>query len=298
MPAKGEIVIDILLQIILSGLLLGGIYALVAFGLSLVYGVAHILNIAHGTLLAIAGVVASLIYAQTGWSPLLIIPLLVLPTAALGYGYHRLLLQPLASRPAQDEAIGTVLVTVGSLIVMSDVTGVIAGTDQKNIPVQSDVLEFGAVVLPLSELWIFLGIVVLTIALQAYLKRAWFGRVVRAVTQDAFAATICGIDGARAKAITFAAGCGLVAIAGVLYAIIYPVDPYMGFSLTVRAFTIIVIGGIGSLTGALVGGLLLGIVESLTAFFWAPQWAPAISTILLLVILVVLPRGLASWRTT
>ncbi|MDB5531895.1 MAG: branched-chain amino acid transport system / permease component family protein, partial [Hyphomicrobiales bacterium] len=285
--------IDILVQVLLSGLLLGGIYALVAFGLSLVYGVANILNIAHGTLLAISGVVASLIFAATGWNPILIIPLLVLPVFLFGYLFHAALLRPLASRSKHDETIGTVLITVGSLIMMSDITGVVAGTNQQNIPVRSEILEFGDVIIPLTQVWILGGIIGLTIILHLYLKYAWFGRAVRAVTQDPLGATICGVNGPRAKALTFAGGSGLVAIAGVLYAMIYPVDPYMGFSLTVRAFTIIIIGGIGNLAGAMIAGIMLGVAESLTAFFWAPKWAPAISVVLLLVILVLFPRGLA-----
>jgi branched-chain amino acid transport system permease protein len=288
--------IDILVQVLLSGLLLGGIYALVAFGLSLVYGVANILNIAHGTLLAISGVVASLIFAATGWNPILIIPLLVLPVFLFGYLFHAALLRPLASRSKHDETIGTVLITVGSLIMMSDITGVVAGTNQQNIPVRSEILEFGDVIIPLTQVWILGGIIGLTIILHLYLKYAWFGRAVRAVTQDPLGATICGVNGPRARALTFAGGSGLVAVAGVLYAMIYPVDPYMGFSLTVRAFTIIIIGGIGNLAGAMIAGIMLGVAESLTAFFWAPKWAPAISVVLLLVILVLFPRGLALWK--
>jgi branched-chain amino acid transport system permease protein len=288
--------IDILVQVLLSGLLLGGIYALVAFGLSLVYGVANILNIAHGTLLAISGVVASLIFAATGWNPILIIPLLVLPVFLFGYLFHAALLRPLASRSKHDETIGTVLITVGSLIMMSDITGVVAGTNPPNIPVRSEILEFGDVIVPLTQVWILGGIIGLTIILHLYLKYAWFGRAVRAVTQDPLGATICGVNGPRAKALTFAGGSGLVAIAGVLYAMIYPVDPYMGFSLTVRAFTIIIIGGIGNLAGAMIAGVMLGVAESLTAFFWAPKWAPAISVVLLLLVLVLFPRGLALWK--
>ncbi|MDF2120031.1 branched-chain amino acid ABC transporter permease [Roseiarcaceae bacterium H3SJ34-1] len=288
--------IDILVQVLLSGLLLGGIYALVAFGLSLVYGVANILNIAHGTLLAISGVVASLIFAATGWNPILIIPLLVLPVFLFGYLFHAALLRPLASRGKHDETIGTVLITVGSLIMMSDITGVVAGTNQQNIPVRSEILEFGDVIVPLTQVWILAGIIGLTIILHLYLKYAWFGRAVRAVTQDPLGATICGVNGPRAKALTFAGGSGLVAIAGVLYAMIYPVDPYMGFSLTVRAFTIIIIGGIGNLAGAMIAGIMLGVAESFTAFLWAPKWAPAISVVLLLIILVLFPRGLALWK--
>jgi branched-chain amino acid transport system permease protein len=111
-------------------------------------------------------------------------------------------------------------------------------------------------------------------------------------------AALCGVRSQRVHALTFAVGSGLVAVAGVLYVMSFPVDPYMGFNLTVKAFTIIVLGGIGNLAGALAAGLLLGLAEAFTAFLWAPQWAPAISIVLLLVILVLLPRGLASWRAT
>jgi len=287
---------DIFIQVLLNGVLLGGIYALVAFGLSLVYGVAHILNIAHGTLLAISGVVASLIFLKTGWNPVLIIPMIVIPVFAFGYLFHAGLLRPLARRSKHDETIGTVLITTGALIMMSDLTGFAAGTQQRNIPVRSEMLEMGDIILPMAQIWILAGIVALTLALHFYLKYAWFGKAVRAVTQDAFGAALCGVNGPRARALTFAAGSGLVGVAGVLYAIIYPVDPYMGFSLTVRAFTIIVVGGIGNLAGAMVAGLMLGVAEAFTAFLWSPKWAPAISVILLLIILVVFPRGLASWR--
>lgn len=288
--------IDILVQVVLSGLLLGGIYALVAFGLSLVYGVANILNIAHGTFLAIAGVIASIVYSKTQWHPVLIIPALAIPVFAFGYLFHVLLLRPLASRGKHEETIGTVLVTTGALIMFSDVAGVVAGTEQRNIPVRSEILEWGDVFVQVTQMWILAGIVALTVVLHLWLAHAWFGRAVRAVTQDAFGAANCGVDASRARALTFAAGSGLVAIAGVLYAVIYPVDPNMGFSLTVRAFTIIIIGGIGNLAGAMIAGVMLGVAESMTAFYWAPKWAPVISVVLLLVILVLFPRGFGSWR--
>ena len=295
-PGQPSMSIEILVQVVLSGLLLGGIYALVAFGLSLVYGVANILNIAHGTFLAIAGVIASIIYSATGWHPLLIIPVLVIPVFIFGYLFHAALLRPLANRGKHEETIGTVLITTGALIMLGDITGVVAGTNQRNIPVRSDILEFGDIFVQVTQMWILAGIVALTIVLHVYLKHAWFGRAVRAVTQDPFGAAICGVDASRARALTFAAGSGLVAIAGVLYAMIYPVDPQMGFSLTVRAFTIIIIGGIGNLAGAMIAGIMLGVAESMTAFYWAPKWAPVISVMMLLVILVVFPRGFGSWR--
>jgi len=117
----------------------------------------------------------------------------------------------------------------------------------------------------------------------------------RAVTQDHTGATICGVQADRVHALTFAFGSGIVAIAAVLYTMLFPVDPYMGFSLTVKAFTIIILGGIGNLVGALIAGIFLGLAEGFTSFFWATQWAPAISIVLLLVILVIFPQGFG-WR--
>ncbi len=290
--------VGVVIQLLIGGLLLGGLYALVAFGLSLIYGVARILNVAHGTLLAITGVLASLLYEATQWHPAIIMALLVPLVFLFGYAFHAALLRPLGRRNKSEEVIGTVLVTTGALIVMSDVAGVAAGTAQRNIPVASDILELGGdVILPITQAWILGGIAVLTVALQLLLKRSWFGRAVRAVTQDPVGAAICGVNGSRAHTLTFAVGSGLVAVAGVLYVMTYPVDPYMGFGLTVKAFTIIVVGGIGNLAGALITGILLGIGESFTAFIWAPQWAPAISVVLLLVILVVFPQGLGNRRS-
>jgi branched-chain amino acid transport system permease protein len=289
--------IDIFFLVLIGGLLLGGIYALVAFGLSLIYGVARILNIVHGTLLAISGVVGSLLYEATHWNPLLIMAVVVPPVFLFGYVFHATLLRPLARRGKHEEIIGTVLVTTGALIIMSDIAGLAAGTAQRNIPIQGGMLEFGEIIVPETQVWILGGIVALTIALHVFLRRSWFGRAVRAVTQDATGAAICGVNSSRAHSLTFAVGSGLVAVAGVLYAMSYPVDPYMGFSLTVKAFTIIIAGGIGNLAGALIAGILLGVAESFTAFLWAPQWAPAISVVLLLAILMVFPRGLGSWRT-
>jgi branched-chain amino acid transport system permease protein len=187
-----------------------------------------------------------------------------------------------------------VLVTVGTLIILSDLAAVLAGPDQRNILTPSDSLEFGQVIVSTVQLYVLAGISVLTFAIHLLLKRSWFGKAVRAATQDPVGAAICGVRSATIHALTFAFGSALVAVAGVLYALSFPVDPYMGFGLTVKAFTIIVVGGIGNLVGALLAALLLGVAEAFTAFYWAPQWAPALSIIILLVILVVFPRGIAA----
>lgn len=288
--------LEALIQVLIGGLLLGGLYALVAFGLSLIYGVVRILNFSHGTLLSVGGVLASLLYATYKLHPVFLILILVPAFFAFGYLFYAYLLQPLERRSHFESTVGTVLVTVGALLILSDLTAKLAGATQRNIPLRFEAIEIGEIVISTTQIWILGGIVVLTVAMQVFLRKTWFGRAIRAVTQDPVGARICGVDSSRMKAATFAFGSSIVAVAAVLYSMSFPVDPYMGFGLTVKAFTIIILGGIGNLVGALLAGLFLGVAEGLTGFFWKPEWAPALSVILLLLILVVFPKGLGRSR--
>jgi branched-chain amino acid transport system permease protein len=287
--------VDILAQVAIGGLLIGGLYALFAFGLSLIYGVARILNFSHGTLLGIAGIAASVLYAALGWHPLILLAVLTPTFFAFGCAFYLVLLGPLRKRDQFQTTVGTVLTTVGAMIIISDVAAWLAGPRPRNIPIRSNVLEIGDVLIPTSQAYMLAGVTLLTIALHVFLKRSWTGRSVRAVTQDHTGAAICGVQSSRISALTFGMGTALAAVAGVFYAMTFPIDPYAGFRLTVKAFTIIVLGGVGNLIGALAAGLFLGLAEAFTAFFWAADWAPAISIILLLLILVLFPHG-AGWK--
>jgi branched-chain amino acid transport system permease protein len=284
----------IIIQLLIGGVLLGGLYALIAFGLSLIYGVVRILNFAHGTLLAVAGVVASAVFAIWNLNPLLIAAGLFPAFFAFGWVMYVTLLEPLKHRGPMQMTVGTVLVTVGLLLVLSDVTAQLAGPTGRNIRLDLDVVQVGGIIVSLTELYIMLGIVALTLALHFLLRHTWFGRAVRAVTQDTVGARLCGVRARSIHAATVAFGCAIVALAGVLYTLEFPINPYEGFALTVKAFTIIILGGIGSLPGALLAGIFLGVAEALTGFFWTSDWAPGLSIMLLLLILVVFPRGFVS----
>lgn len=288
----------IIIQLLIGGILLGGLYALVAFGLSLIYGVVRILNFAHGTLLAISGIAASVMFAAYAINPALIALILAPIFFVFGYVFYVFLLEPLRDRNQTEFVVGTVLVTVGALLILSDLAALLAGPTTKNIPLQFHAFVIGDVIISSTQLYILGGIVALTVALHFFLKKTWFGRAVRSVTQDPVGALICGVRSRRIHAYTVAFGSGIVAVAGVLYTLSFPVDPYVGFELTVKAFTIIVLGGIGNLPGALIAGIILGVAEALTGFFWASDWAPAVSIVLLLVILVVFPQGALSRRAS
>jgi branched-chain amino acid transport system permease protein len=283
--------IEVLAKVMLGGVLIGGLYALVAFGLSLIYGVVKILNFSHGTLLSIGGVLASTIYATWGISPWLISLLMTPLFFAYGYLFFKYLLEPLSKRNHFEATVGTVLITVGALLIMSDLTAKFAGSTQKNINLQFDTFEVAGVIISTTQIIILIGIILLTLGLHYFLKLTWFGRAVKAVTQDPIGAKLCGINSVKIKATTFAFGSATVFLASILYVLSFPVDPYIGFGLTVKAFTIIILGGIGNLPGALIAGIFIGVAEGLTGLFWKPEWAPALSVILLLVILIIFPQG-------
>jgi branched-chain amino acid transport system permease protein len=283
--------IEVIIQVLIGGVLLGGLYALIAFGLSLIYGIVRVLNFAHGTLLAVSGVGASLIFTFWHLHPVLI-GLLVAPSVfAFGYAFYMALLHPLERRNHFEATVGTVLVTVGAMLILSDITAVLAGSTQRNIQLPFNAIELGEIVISTTQLTILCGIAALTIAMHLFIKLTWFGRAIRAVTQEQVGARICGVNSTRLKALTFAFGSATVAIAAVLYAMSFPVSPYMGFPLTVKAFTIIVVGGIGNLRGALLAGIFLGVAESMTGLLWKPEWAPALSVVLMLVILIAYPQA-------
>jgi branched-chain amino acid transport system permease protein len=288
----------IIIQLLIGGILLGGLYALIAFGLSLIYGVARVLNFAHGTLLAIAGLAASVMFAAWSLSPVLIAVILFPIFFGFGWVMYRALLEPLKDRNAMQMTVGTVLVTVGLLLILSDLTALFVGPTAKNIRLEVDVFLFQGLIVSTTDIYMFTGIVVLTVALHLILTRTWFGKAVRSVTQDSVGARLCGVRAGAIHAATVAFGSGIAAVAGVLYVLNYPINPYEGFGLTVKAFTVIILGGIGSLPGALLAGIFLGIAEALCGFFWTSDWAPGLSIILLLAILVVFPHGMLSRRAT
>jgi branched-chain amino acid transport system permease protein len=251
-----------------------------------------VLNFAHGTLLAIAGVAASVMFAAWTINPLLIALILLPIFFGFGWLMYVYLLEPLKTRNPSQTVVGTVLVTVGLLLILSDLGALLAGPTSRNIRLDVQVFQIEGIIFSSTDLYILLGTVALTLALHLILTRTWFGRAVRSVTQDTVGARLCGVRAGAIHAATVAFGSAIVAVAGVLYTLNYPINPYEGFGLTVKAFTIIILGGIGNLVGALLAGIFLGVAEAMTGFFWTSDWAPALSIVLLLAILIVFPHGL------
>src|SRR5262245_25766501 len=219
---------SVIIQLLIGGVLLGGLYALIAFGLSLIYGVARILNFAHGTLLAIAGIAASVIFAAWALNPVFIAAILFPVFFGFGWLMYVILLEPLKARNPTQTVVGTVLVTVGLLLILSDIAAQLFGPTNRNIRLDLEVFTFGGIIVSATELFILLGIAGLTLALHVLLTRTWFGRAVRAVTQDTVGARLCGVRAGTIHAATVAFGSALVGLAGVLYPLNFPVNPFVG----------------------------------------------------------------------
>ena len=280
----------LLAQVVSGGLVMGGLYAMVAMGLSLIYGVTRVLNFAHGTFVALAGIAGSILFSSYGIHPVWSILLAAATFFVSGFCFYNLLLKPLMRHDHFKMTIGTVLITIGAFMVVEDLASMAAGPVQRNILLPSAAIAATGGIVTSMQLYVLLGITAVTVALHAFLKHSWFGRAIRALTQDQFAATAYGVPSELIRGATFAVGTAMAGVSGVLYAMTLPVDLHTGFILTVKAFTVIAIGGIGNLTGTLIASILLGVTEALVAFYVSSEWAPAVSIVVLLAVLMLAPR--------
>lgn len=284
-------------QFVVNGLLVGALFAAVAVGFALIWGVVDIINLAHGEMVMLGGYVSywTVVVASGGStaSPLLAlasVPVAVAILFAVGYGLQR----TLVSRVTGTDMFLTLLVTFGLSILIQQVALQAWSADPRTIGVQfgEQSLTLAGLVVPKTKLIAFVGAIVLTVGLYAFLKRTRTGRAIRAVSQNAEAAALVGIDVEHVRAVTFGLSSAIAGGTGAFVAMILNVQPQMGLIYTLKSFVIVVFGGIGSVPGALVGGLLLGTVEELTAGFVSSKWTLAVSFTLLIVLLVVKPSGL------
>ena len=278
------------MELAIQGLLLGGLYATTALGLSLVFGTMRMVNLAHGEFLVIGAYLASIAVAVSGLDPLLMAIPVALLIGAIAYPIQRYVLTPVMSHG--DEA--PITATFGISIVASTAMLLIFSSNPRSVsaPYSTSNFEvFGVGIRVVLLVACAIG-VVLVVALNLLLKRTTFGRRVRAASIDAEAAGLVGINVNRTYAQVFALAAGVAAIGGVLIGLSFSVDPGSGLTWLLRAFTVVVIGGLGSVTGTLYGGILVGLVETFGAVLVGAQYRDVIVFGLLVVVLLVRPNGL------
>ena len=283
-----------LLQLIVSGAMLGGVYALMSIGLTLVFGVLRVVNFAHGEYMMLAMYAVFWLFATLSLDPYLS-ALLVLPAAYL-FG---MLTERLFLRPTLEAAhVVQVFVTLGISVFLQNVALLLWSADFRSVrvPYASTIFELGPILLPASRLIAFTVAMLVALALGLVLKYTYMGMAIRATAQDRRCARLMGVDVDRVYSVTFATGSALVALAGVLLMPLYPVNPFTGAEMILVAFVVVVMGGMGSILGAVVAGLLIGMVESLSAYWLGSEVKQLVYFIAFLLVLIAMPAGLFGKR--
>ncbi len=284
----------ILVTAILNGLLTGAVYALVALGLTLVYGVLHIINFAHGALLSAALFAAFFAFQLLGLDPYLAVFLLAPMFFGLGYALQRLIIGP----AAHGDDRNMLLVTLGLSVVIENALLFVFRADTRTIdlPYAFKTIDLGFTFLPIPRLIGFCVVFAVALALWVIMRVTDIGKAIRAVAKEKLGAQLVGIDVAHVYAVTFGLGTACVAIAACLLIPTYYVNPTVGEAFVLIAFTIVVLGGMGSVPGALVGGLLIGVVESLSGLFLGESLGQIGIFLIFIAVLLVRPTGLFGAR--
>lgn len=284
----------LLFDILLPGVVLGGMYALIALGLTLQYGVARIMNLSYGEALVAASFVAFALYSGLSLSPLLALLLAVPAAAVLNWLLYRLLLVRLIRRnkDAGAQEIDSILVTFGVLFVIQGLMLVAFGGQYYSYSYLSIPVVILGSTLAVNRLVALAFAAVIGTAVYLALTRTRLGTAMRAVAVDARAASLVGIDVAALAGLAFAFGGGLVAAGGVLVSMFLTFNAAMGVVFTMKALVVVIMGGVGNVMGALIAGLLLGIVETAVARLVDPGLTLAATYTLFLAVLLVRPTGL------
>ncbi len=285
---------SLILPAVLSGLTMGAIYALVALGLTLIYGVLHIINFAHGSLLMLALYAAYFLFVHLGLDPYLAIPILLPVFFCLGYALQRWLIAPMSGGSEQN----VLLVTLALALIIDNLALYFwtSNTRSVDIPYAYNTVEFLGAYLPLGRVIAFFAAIAAAPLLWLFMTRTRTGSAIRAVAIEKRGAEIVGIDVNHTYALCFGIGTACVALAACLLLPTFYVTPQVGYTFVLVAFTTVVLGGMGSLPGALIAGLLLGVIESLCGLFLGESLGQIGIFVAFILILLFKPSGLLGRR--
>ncbi|HWE23264.1 MAG TPA: branched-chain amino acid ABC transporter permease [Myxococcales bacterium] len=277
-------------QILVNGILLGGLYGLMGLGMGLVWGVLKIVNLAHGALIMLGGYALYYLYSDAHIDPFLALPVAMLVLFVIGYLLQVLLLN-LIVRSAQ---LNTLLITFGLDVVFVYLAQLLFTADFRTInpPYSGNNFNVAGVIVPYVQLGAFLVAVFLAFLLFFALDKTRTGRAIRATAQNLVAARLYGVNPKRIYAVTFGTGAALAGAAGGLYGMVSQITPYIGVTLTAKSFVIAILGGLDKPIGVVFGGLILGIAEAMASLYLDPTYTDIISFGLLVVVLVARPAQL------
>jgi len=284
--------LDLLLNAVISGLLLGGFYAAVSIGVAISFGMLDIVNIAHPGFILLGSYVAYFANTVLGMDPILAAVIALPAFYALGALVYQIYYVAFERR--QDQSLGGLSFFFGLLFITEVGLVLIFGVDYRLVQARyiGPSLHLGWIELPLRLFVPFLVSMIMVIGLQLFLSRSFLGRAIEAVAQDQLALRLMAANPTRIKRVAFGLSFATAAIAGAILIVIQPVEPSIGREYIGRVFAICVLGGLGSFSGMVIAAVTLGVVESLTATFFGPSWAPAVAFGVLLVTLAVRPSGI------
>lgn len=279
---------------LINGISLGSVYAIIALGYTMVYGIAKMLNFAHGDVIMVGAYVVLTLMTATGLNPMLAILVAVIACTVLGVVIERVAYRPLRNAASP---LAVLITAIGVSYLLQNLALLIFGANTKSftsvVPVPALVLAGGKLTISGETIVTILACVVIMVGLTLFIRKSKAGQAMLAVSEDRGAAQLMGINVNGTIALTFAIGSALAAIAGVLLCSAYPsLTPYTGSMPGIKAFVAAVFGGIGSIPGALIGGVLLGIIEILGKAYISSQMADAIVFAVLIVVLLVKPTGI------
>jgi len=285
--------IELVAQTFVNGINIGALYGLVAVGLSLTFGVMKILNIAHGEFLMVGGYFGFWLFTLLGLDPLYGLPLVAVAVFFLGAGFYKLVFSGLARFHEETKVKNSLLVGFGLFLIFPQISRMLWTSDERGItPAYSGssfpIFGVRCGYVPLCALVVA---VVIILGLHLLLTKTYFGKSIRATTENWKSAKLMGINVEWTYLITFALGTALAGIAGVLVAMTQTISPDIGMSWTLKALVVVVLAGIGSVGGAFFAGLILGVVESVSAIFIGP-YTVALGLVIFLLILMFRPQGL------
>ncbi|MBI3708737.1 MAG: branched-chain amino acid ABC transporter permease [Proteobacteria bacterium] len=282
---------SLVLQTIVDGLVLGGLYSLAAVGFSLIFGVMNVVNLSHGVIVLIGAYVSYILWHALGVDPLLAIPVAMAVLFAFGYVYQRGLIQLAVDR---SSLLASMLVTFGVALMLRNLLVLVFSPDFKSITPSYafNFFTLGPITLDFVRLSALGASLVLLTFLAAVLRFTGIGRVIRATAQQDMAARLCGVNARHVYGVTFGVSSAFAGASGAILGIVVPFSPPDEALWTINAFVVVTLGGVGSPSGALLGGLLLGLISTATAQYIGPAFPNAMMFLILVLMLLVRPAGL------
>jgi len=286
---------SIYFNVIISGVLTGLVYGLMALGLSVIFGVVRVVNFAHGEMMAIAMYLAIVLFNTLGVDPLVLVIPLAGVLFVLGYALQAGIINPFISRPEYSQFI----LLVAIAIIITNVLLIIFGPDARSVQTSYsfDSFAIGPVIVDATKVYAGAGTILIAAVLFAFFRFAPSGKAIRACADNYTGALVVGLDVKRLYALTFGIGAACVGAAGSMMVLLIDVTPALGPAYTLLAFIIVITGGLGSMPGALLGGVLIGLTEALAGLFFTPSAKSMFSFGLLVLVLLLRPQGLLARKT-